>query len=226
MWDILDEIDWYPSVWHPAEYVVSGESLFADVTFIVDGIECAISKPINRVAEEAFFSTKKGKHAIKYQTVVHLTSGRLMYISGGIPGAIHDAKLYQYSTLPQIIPEGEMGLADKGYNGIDPDHLLYLIKPQRVPIDEPLGGLKVFRLEERIYNRCISALRIEVERVNSRIKRFAIMDDCRSRDKLLHHVKFTTVCQLVNIWSEICPMRKELHPLLFDCPIIRPDRAQ
>ena len=225
LWELLDEISWYPLVWHPAESMVVEGSLFNNVTFVLDGIECKIAKPVDRRDEESYYSTKKGAHSIKYQTATNISSGRLMYYSGGIPGAIHDRTLLKHSTLPHIIPEGQYGLADKGYECLYPNQLLYLLKPSKPEAGHPLAHVKSFTFEERLYNRCISALRIEVERVNGRLKRFAILEEYRTRCKLSHHVVFGVICNLVNIWMELCPMRRAEHPLMSECPVARPERS-
>lgn len=228
LYDLLDEISWNGRVWHPQEFVPQPGNLFENVTFAVDGTECGIARPTYKAAEEAYHSTKAGEHTIKYEVATQISSGRIMWISGSVPGSIHDKTVLDMFELCVHIPPGELGLADKGYAGARTDKLLTMLKPQNPNQVDPNGfyNTPTFSIEERLYNRCISAIRIEIERVNGRLKRFQVLVHTRTRNKFEHLAMFTVVANLVNMWNEVCPLRKELHPLLLDCPALIPPRAR
>ncbi len=52
-----------------------------------------------------------------------------------------------------------------------------------------------------------------------------MLEDFRMRDRLFHRVVFTVLCNVVNIWMELAPMRRHVHPLLMDCRVKRPVRS-
>ena len=114
LYEILDEISWDRLDWHNLEEPIPNEAhMLKGVTFIVDGIECGIAKPVDPIEEHAWYSNKKGGHSIKYEVVTSISSGRIKWISGGISGALHDVTLSRNSGLLDAIPPGELGIADR-----------------------------------------------------------------------------------------------------------------
>lgn len=103
-------------------------SLFEGITFCLDGIECGIPKPTNQNDERAYFSSKKGTHSIKYEICTLLSSGWIMWCSGGVWGSAHDIILMKNSGGLDTIPAGEKGLVDKGHEGLDPATFLVMLK--------------------------------------------------------------------------------------------------
>jgi len=123
----------------------------------------------------------------------------------------------QNSGPKRIIPQsgndcqkapGEKGITDKGYEGLDKLKFLILLKRQRVRKGQHKVALAA---DEREYNRRISSLRIEVERVNARLKNFGVLRMSRIRSKWLHCTIFSIICNVVNIQMELQPMRKSIH---------------
>ena len=137
---------------------------------------------------------------------------------------MHDITLTKNSGLLDAVPLGEKGLADKGYEGLDPATFLVMLKASKVGHGE-FSNVPSFTMQEHEYNRALSSQRIEIERVNGRLKRFAVLEDFRMRDRLFHRVVFTVLCNVVNIWMELAPMRRHVHPLLMDCRVKRPVRS-
>ena len=92
----------------------------------------------NRVIQfkTAFYSGKAGKHTIKYETCTHISSGRIMWESGGISGAISDISLTKVSGLLDAIPDGEIGLADKGYRGLPKEKFLVMLSKESTSENE------------------------------------------------------------------------------------------
>lgn len=223
LYDVLDEINWKKCDWHTRDEPVAGPGhMLHNVTFILDGIECGLAKPVDRTDENAWYSHKKGGHSVKYEVAANLESGRIMWIAGGIPGALHDSTLTRASGLLDMIPEGELGIADAGYTGVDP-RILHILKTQKVD-EGPVQGAS-FTLDEWHYNRAMAAVRIEIERVNGRLKRFQVLVHSRTRERYSHLIMFTVLANFVNIWIELHPMRVYRHPVLEHCPFDRPERA-
>lgn len=224
LWFLLDEIHWEPLVWHKPEPRAPEGSLLHNVTYVIDGIECGIATPTNVVNEIAYLSEKAGKHTVKYENCTALGSGRIKWLSGGVPGSIHDMELAKATGVFDIAPEGEIGLADRGYAGAPPDRIMAVLKPQ-VFSDGPLVNVPCYTFEERVFNRVICSQRIEVERVYGRLKRFQVLWHSRMKDLTLHRMLFEVLANVVNIQIELEPMRKQTHPMLLFAPATRPVRS-
>ena len=220
LYELLDEVSWQKRPWHQQEEIIPGPGhMLENVTFILDGTECRIAKPVDRVEDYAWFSPKHSMHAVKYEVAVSLSTGRIMWIAGGIPAAYHDSTLIRSSGLLQSIPEGERGIADAGYLGVD-SRILTILRTQQE--DEVVG----FTADEWLYNRSVASLRIEVERVNGRLKRFQALVFSRIRNRYDHARIFHVLANFVNIWMEVEPMRVNRHPILEECPFSIPERAR
>ena len=83
-------------------------------------------------------------------------------------------------------------LADSGYQGIMEFH---------ANSNTPIKKRKNQELseEERAYNRELSRLRILIENVNRRIKRFKIMSDRYRNKRKRHGLRMTIICGLHNL---------------------------
>lgn len=223
LYELLDEVSWRPKVWHPGETLAPPDSLFYRATFCLDGTECGIAKPSNKQEEELWYSDKAGQWTVKYETCTHISSGRIMWVAGGIPGSIHDIKLAQNSGVIDAVPEGEWGICDKGYVGMPAAKFKAMLKTTNILQGDVQS--RTLALDEKIYNRCLSAVRIEIERVNGRLKRFKALWRSRTRERFEHCIMFSVLCNIVNIQMELEPMRALPHPILSDCPIVHPLRA-
>lgn len=136
---------------------------------------------------------------LKVATQIH--SGRIVWVSGGVPG-VHDKKiLTQCGLLNQLLP-GEKGLADKGYVGRDIEDR----------ITTPFKG--ALTSDQEAFNRALSTIRITVERVNGLIKSFGILSQSFRHDIELHSMLFGVICDLVNLRLKIFPLTHRVHPLL------------
>ncbi|WP_433462487.1 transposase family protein [Spirillospora sp. CA-128828] len=74
--------------------------------------------PIDRVAaDRPFYSGKHRKHGMNLQ-VIATPSGEIVWVSGALPGAVHDLKATRiWGLLRALEATGLLVLADKGYNG-------------------------------------------------------------------------------------------------------------
>lgn len=221
--ELLDEVSWTPKVWHPAETVAPPGSLFFGATFCLDGTECGIAKPSDKQEEDMWYSDKAGQFTVKYETCTHISSGRIMWFAGGVPGSISDIKLAKNSGVIDAVPQGEWGVCDKGYVGMPATQFKAMLKTTNILQGDIQS--RTLALDEKIYNRCLSAVRIEIERVNGRLKRFKALWRSRARERFAHCMIFSVLCNIVNIQMELEPMRECLHPILSDCPIVPPLRA-
>ena len=128
------------------------------------------------------YSGKKKAHTIKTQIVVDKKGG-IRYISGSVPGNVHDKKLFDQSAL--MLPDTVLG--DLGYLGTS--------------VIVPFKSSKLHALTkgQKDWNTRHSKRRIVVEHVLASLKSFRILAD-RFRGSLLHyHEYFLIVCGLRNL---------------------------
>jgi hypothetical protein len=83
-------------------------------------------------------------------------------------------------------------LADSGYQGILEFHA-----NSKTPIKKKKNH--ELTPEEKAYNRNLSRLRIVIENINRRIKRFKIMSDRYRNKRIRHVIRMTILCGLHNM---------------------------
>ena len=67
------------------------------VNMSLDGLVCLIQRPLDNLKQCHYYSGKSRKHCIKYELGTQLFSGRIVWMSGGIPGSVHDLDLARAS---------------------------------------------------------------------------------------------------------------------------------
>ncbi|GGN23509.1 hypothetical protein GCM10011609_76410 [Lentzea pudingi] len=77
--------------------------------------------PIDRVAaDRAYHSGKHKIHGVNVQ-VIAAPDGRILWVSGQLPGHVHDTAAARiWNILPALRTAGLVALVDKGYHGYDP----------------------------------------------------------------------------------------------------------
>jgi hypothetical protein len=105
-------------------------------------------------------------------------------------GKTHDFKLFkdEFIGIDALIQL----LADSGYQGI-----LALHANSKTPIKKKKN--QALTEEEKRYNRELSRIRILIENVNRRIKRFKIMSDRYRNKRKRHALRMTILCALHNM---------------------------
>ncbi len=105
-------------------------------------------------------------------------------------GKTHDFRLFkdEFMGIDELIQL----LADSGYQGI-----LELHANSNIPIKKPKNA--ELTAEQKRYNRELSKMRILIENVNRRIKRFKIMCDRYRNKRKRHGLRMTIICGLHNI---------------------------
>lgn len=154
------------------------------VNIIIDGTDCPIQCPLDNNIQRLFYSGKHKKHTIKYEIGVHKNTGNLVWISGGLPGSIHDLTMSRIGNTRSHLFPFEYILADKAYIGED-----QYITPIRSP-QTP---------EEEIYNRILNEHRVKVEHGIGRLKFFNCLSHKWRHNILLHPIVFNLLCNVVNV---------------------------
>jgi len=149
-------------------------------------------KSLEQIIIKKYWSAKDKFHALKNEIIVSLGKHcKIIYVSCGHQGAIHDMKIARENSL--TILEGEETLVvDPGYKG----HQRLL---------NPLPGRNE---EEKEQNKIINYLRQNVERMNNRIKIFNAAARWRGRKENHAHV-FLAICYITNLELEVHPLNGE-----------------
>ena len=122
--------------------------------------------PVDRVAaDRPFYSGKHKKHGMNLQ-VIASPSGDILWVSGALPGAVHDKKAeWIWGILAALETAGLVTLADKGYRGSDHAKIPYIGK------NKPAS--------QKDANRAHARLRAPGERANAQLKNWKILRKLR-----------------------------------------------
>lgn len=141
-----------------------------------------------------------------------------MWVSGGGPGAEHDRRVLEKNGLLEVVPEGELGIGDKGYQKEEyRDKLVWPIFARKV------HGRATLTWGEHLYNLNLCSLRVEIERVFGRMKKaFAFLQLSRDRNLHEHRKNFNVLAHTLNIMLEFQPMRKNAPKYFVNPPATLP----
>lgn len=126
--------------------------------------------------------------------IINGVSGQVICVHQA-KGSVHDLELFRQSRVR--INRFIIVVGDKGYQGIAELH-----KNSLTPYKKPKGG--ELTLEQKAFNSTLSKIRILIEHVNRRIKRFK-MFQCRYRNKQRkHHKRISLICGIHNFEIGMC----------------------
>lgn len=158
---------------------------------LIDATEQEVEKPKEPHARRVRYSGKKKKHTVKTQ--VTTTRTLILHVFGGLPGSLHDFTLLRASGVLGHVPNDVKVRVDRGYEGVEREHAGQVIeKPLRRGRGQRLTALG------RAYNRMVSALRMAVEHMLSRVKQFGVMAGVYRGEWEEHEDLFVIVSGLVN----------------------------
>ena len=133
--------------------------------FIIDGTERPINRPKDKDKQKEYYSGKKKQHTVKNNLVTE-RGGKVVYLSGTYAGKLHDKKIADEEGY--CFPAGSKLLQDTGFQGYRPEGVT-VIQPKK----KPRGG--ELTSDEKLVNRAISGLRVEVEHQIGGVKRCQIL---------------------------------------------------
>lgn len=120
--------DWFYQVLSPRlslgsaeERLANGVQTFHDTyMFLMDGCEQKVLGSDNPFTDTSFYSIKKGSPTINKVAVVHIRTGRFLWLSPSFPGAYNDqviAEACQHLWHDKLHPL-ENGLGDSSFDGL------------------------------------------------------------------------------------------------------------
>lgn len=162
---------------------------YSHVQSIIDCLEIEIQKPSNAINQSVTWSEYKKCNTLKY--LISMTpNGTINFISEGFCGRTSDATIVELSQYLNELPDNCAVMVDRGFKNIE--HLLQkkgciLIRPPSVSSNSKPTK------EEVIETRRIASLRIHVERVIRRIRKFNILKP----HSTIHHDTIDTVDDMI-----------------------------
>ncbi len=162
--------------------------------FMIDGTERAINRPKDKDKQKEFYSGKQKTHSVK-NLVINERKGKVVYLSGTYEGKKHDKKIADEEGYH--FPEGSKLLQDTGFQGYRPEGVT-IVQPKKKPRNGELTEV------EKVINRGISSLRVEVEHHIGGIKRCQILvQKFRNRVEGFVDDVMETACGLHNFRLEL-----------------------
>ena len=142
---------------------------FSNVRVILDATEFFTEVPRNYEQQGNLYSSYKNHCTCK--VLIGITpSGAISFVSDVYEGAISDKELFKKSKIIDKINPGDLVMVDRGFNVRD----MLLEKGADIVIPPFLGNRINLSPQEEAQTRIIAKLRIHVERVIERIKKYKI----------------------------------------------------
>ena len=162
---------------------------FADV--VTDATEQPRQRPQRR--QRRWYSGKKKRHTVKTQITAN-RRGKVLQVSGSYPGRVHDYRIFRREGTADALPPAGFHCADLGYDGADGDY------PNRTMIlpFKRRRNHRTLTASERRFNRWQSGLRIGVEHVLSRLKKYQVLSQVDRHRMAGYNQTFRNVAALAN----------------------------
>lgn len=160
-----------------------------ELTFLIDGTERPINRPQDKDDQKTYYSGKKKAHTVK-NNVITVRGGKVLYLSDTHEGKKNDKKIADEEGY--CFPPGSKLLKDSGFQGYEPEGVT-TFQPKKKPRNGELTA------DEKLLNRAVSSLRVEVEHQIGGIKRCQIVVQ-KFRNRKDHYVDdvMETACGLHN----------------------------
>ena len=136
---------------------------------------------------------KHKKSGLKYEVAIHMKRDEIVWVRGGIAGAVHDITIAKESLVKNLMI-GEAPLADRGYQTASGNFVT------------PVKNART--LEDIHYNTMLEKRRWRIEAVNKRLKIFRIIKESFRSDIEKHAKIFIVICHITNIKMISNPLKR------------------
>lgn len=162
---------------------------YPHLEFMIDGTERPINRPKNKEKQKQYYSGKKKSHTVK-NNIITVRGGKVVYVSGTHEGKKHDKKIADEEEY--YFPPDSKLFQDTGFQGYAPPGVT-ILQPKKKPRNGELDEI------DKLINRAISSLRVEVEHHIGGIKRCQILvQKFRNRATNFVDTVMETACGLHN----------------------------
>ena len=138
------------------------------LSFVIDGTERRIQRPKEPEKQKKYYSGKKKGHTVKNNIIADAAAKKVICLSDTYEGKKHDKKIADEEN--PTFPKGSNIFKDTAFQGYEPENTNCY-----QPSKKPRG--KQMPLEDRLFNKMISGVRIIAEHVLSGVKRLHIVKD-------------------------------------------------
>ena len=163
---------------------------FAEV--ITDATEQQRRRPPPRT-QRRWYSGKRKRHTVKTQITIN-SAGRILLVSDSVPGRCHDYRLFRREGTAKQVPRAAPHYVDLGYDGAPTDYpdcrLVVPVKRRR--------NHRVLTRVERRFNRLHARLRVRVEHVLSRVKKYQLLAQVYRHRIVDYNRRFRNIAALAN----------------------------
>ncbi len=163
---------------------------FAEV--VTDATEQQRRRPKKRI-QKKYYSGKKKRHTIKTQITIN-TKGKILMASKSYPGSVHDYNIFKQENTAEKLSQKSSHYVDCGYDGAPNDYPECTII---MPVKRRKNHPALTRAEKR-FNRKHSRIRILVEHVLSRMKKYQILAQVYRHKIMDYNQRFRNIAALVN----------------------------
>lgn len=161
---------------------------------IIDGFEIFTQSPRNFEQQGNVYSAYKNHATFKFLIGISYT-GAITFLSHGFEGSISDKEIVKQSGILDLLQEGDLVMADRGFTIKD------LLDPLKVTLKIPpfLNGRDRLTPQEEVETKRIAKLRIHVERAIGRLKKFRLLEHVipLNMAPIMSQIVFVAAC-LVN----------------------------
>ena len=184
-----------------ARMPASFRALFPKTRCIIDCSEIRCQRPNSARQRTLFYSNYKGGFTVKF-LVGCAPSGEITFISPGFGGRCTDCEITTQSGFLDLIEQGDLILADKGFPKIEND----LNNAGGILVMPPFAtaGRQFTELENKAGYQCAS-VRIHIERCIERLKRFDILSGRPLKMTMMKHIDdiLLVTAFLVNMYPDL-----------------------
>lgn len=171
--------------------------------YVVDATDYRMQQPSSRMAARTVWSEYKNGHTIKLLVCI-VPAGAYVWSSDGFPGRISDIEICEHSGFYELIEEGDLVAADKGFDGIAVK--MQELSARVIAPTRRRRGVRTFTSTEREFNEEQSNLRIHVERHMGRLQAWGFF----SKKKVsIHYADIFGMC--FQVASHLCNLQRPLH---------------
>jgi len=168
---------------------------FPDVAeILIDATEQQIPRPKKQV-QRKYYSGKKKRHTVKAQVVTSRT-GKILSLGGIYPGHWHDYTIFKRDDIFRFLPPWVKAWLDRGYDGITKDFPSFAASVFQ-PVKRRRNKRTLTRNERR-YNRQVNSVRVTVEHVISRLKKYQILAGIYRTRRYAYAQDMRNIAALVN----------------------------
>ena len=194
-----DNIIWFEKETIIARMPAAFRACYPDTRVIIDCSEIEAERPPKVRQRVLTYSSYKSRYTVKFLIGI-APSGEITFISQCYGGRITDTQITVNSGFIELLEEGDVVLADKGFPTIEKD----VNKAGGILVMPPFkSGERQFSEKQNHDGYKIASVRVHVERCIARIKCFEILNHVPI--KMMPYIDrvLTTICFLNNCSTDL-----------------------